>query len=156
MRWVAVLATIALRCGLAHAGGPEFVAGASYFDPATKGMPVTWASGAVTYYTDQGDLSALLPGPGADAFVGNAFAEWTAIPTAAVSAVRGGQLAEDVSGADLMSVGGVVSMPADILPGATGTPVGIVYDYDGAVTDALLGTGSSSSAYCASNSVFGG
>src|SRR5207245_8951672 len=42
------------------------------------------------------------------------------------------------------------------LPSATVTPVGIVYDDDGAVTDALLGTGASSSIYCAGNSVFGG
>ena len=45
-------------------------------------------------------------------------------------------------------------MPADILPGATGTPVAIVYDDDGAVTDELLGTGASSD--CAANSVIGG
>jgi hypothetical protein len=119
-------------------------------------MPVTWAQGSVTYYTDQGDLSAILLGPSADSFVANAFAEWTLIPTAAVTAVQGGQLAEDVSGANVTSVGGVVSMPADILPSATGTPVGIVYDFDGAVTDALLGTGASNSLYCATNSVFGG
>jgi hypothetical protein len=156
MRWVAALAVMAFMCGMAHAGGPEFVAGASYFDPATKGMPVTWAQGSVTYYTDQGDLSAILLGPSADSFVANAFAEWTLIPTAAVTAVQGGQLAEDVSGANVTSVGGVVSMPADILPSATGTPVGIVYDFDGAVTDALLGTGASNSLYCATNSVFGG
>jgi hypothetical protein len=156
MRWVWTLAAIALMCRLAHAGGPEFVAGASYFDPATKGQAVTWAAGTVTYYTDQGDLSALLPGPSADSFVANAFAEWTAIPTAAVSAVHSGQLAEDVSGANVMSVNGVVSLPADILPSATGAPVGIVYDLDGAVTDALLGTGASNSLYCATNSVFGG
>ena len=71
------------------------------FDPATKGTPVTWSAGAVTYYTDQGNLSTLLPGPSADSFVANAFAEWTAIPTAAVAAVHGGQLAEDVSGANV-------------------------------------------------------
>lgn len=45
-------------------------------------------------------------------------------------------------------------MPADILPSATATPVGMVYDADGAVTDALLGVGSSSE--CFSNAAFGG
>ena len=119
-------------------------------------MPVTWAQGAISYYTDQGGLSAILPGPSTDSFVANAFARWSSIPTAAVSAVHGGQLAEDVSGANVMSSGGALSLPADILPGATGTPVGVVYDFDGAVTDALLGTGASNSLYCASNSVFGG
>src|SRR5439155_21993829 len=63
---------------------------------------------------------------------------------------------EDVSGANVTLINGALSMPADILPSATVTPVGIVYDDDGAVTDALLGTGTSSSIYCAGNSVFGG
>ena len=156
MRSVAALTALAVLCRLGHAGGPEFVAGASYFDPATKGMAVSWAQGMVTYYTDQGNLSALLAGPTADAFVANAFTEWTAIPTAAISAVHGGQLSEDVSRANLTSSGGVISMPADILPSATATPVAVVYDFDGAVTDALLGTGASNPAYCASNSVLGG
>jgi hypothetical protein len=147
---------VAFLCKLASAGGPEFVAGASYFDPATKGAPLTWAQGAITYYTDQGDLSALLPGPSADAFVTTAWNQWSSIPTAAISALHGGQLAEDVSGANVTSANGALTVPADILPSATTTPVGIVYDLDGAVTDALLGTGASNSAYCPSNSVFGG
>jgi hypothetical protein len=147
---------VALTCGITHAGGPEFVAGASYFDPAAKKMPVTWAQGAISYYTDQGNLSGILPGPSADSLVANAFGRWSSIPTAAVAPVHNGQLAEDVSGVNVFSSGGVVSMPADILPGATGPPVGVVYDFDGAVTDALLGAGASDSAYCASNSVFGG
>jgi hypothetical protein len=50
----------------------------------------------------------------------------------------------------------VLSLPVDIQPTAVGTPVGIVYDADGSVTDALLGTGASNSAYCSSNSIFGG
>jgi hypothetical protein len=47
-------------------------------------------------------------------------------------------------------------MPADIQPSAVTTPLGIVYDADGSVTDALLGSGASNSSYCASNSVLGG
>ncbi len=128
------------------------MAGASYFDPTTMGTPVIWAQGTINYYTDQGDLSAILPGPSADTFVAAAFASWTSIPTAAVSATRGGQLAEDVDGANLTLTG----TPADILPGATSTPVGIVYDLDGSVTDALLGTGASGPTYCPTNSAFGG
>src|SRR5579863_7697217 len=126
----------------AHAGGPKYVAGVSYFDPGTMGMPLTWNQGTVTYYTDQGDLSPILPGPSADAFVSDAFSQWTAIPTAAVVAVHAGQLAENVSGANVfVNPDGTISMPADITPAATGTPVGIVYDEDGTVTDALLGQG---------------
>lgn len=156
LRWIRTLAAVACLCKLANAGGPEFVAGASYFDPTTKGTPLIWAQGSITYYTDQGDLSAILPGPSADAFVANAWNQWRSIPTAAISTLHGGQLAEDVSAANVTAVNGVLTMPADILPSATATPVGIVYDLDGAVTDALLGTGASNSAYCPSNSVFGG
>jgi hypothetical protein len=38
----------------ALAGGPEFVAGASFFDPSVKGTPLTWTNGTLTYFTDQG------------------------------------------------------------------------------------------------------
>ena len=142
---------------LSHAGGPSYVAGVSSFNAGTKGTPVLWAQGAINYYTDQGNLSPLLPGPSADAFVADAFSRWTSIPTAAVSAVRAGQLAEDVSGANVAaSATGPISMPADILPTAVGQPVSFVYDADGTVTDALLGDGASASLYCFTNGVFGG
>ena len=82
----------------AWAGGPRYVAGVSYFNAGTAGAPLTWAQGVVNYYTDQGDLSAQLPGPSADAFVASAFSRWTSITTAAITANRAGQLAEDVNG----------------------------------------------------------
>lgn len=140
----------------ARAGGPEYVAGASYFDPTVKGSPVVWANGAISYFTDQGNLSPAMAGPSADAFVAAAFAKWTSIPTAAISAAHGGQLAEDVNGSDVTLVNGVLTLPVDIQPSATGTPVGIVYDADGSVTDALLGSGASNSSNCASSGAFGG
>lgn len=138
------------------AGGPEYVAGASYFDPAVMGTSVAWSQGAVTYFTDQGDLSSVLPGAKADSFVASAFALWSATPTAALAITRGGQLAEDVNGTNVTLINGVLSMPSDIQPAAVNTPVGIVYDQDGSVTDALLGAGAGNSAFCAANSVFGG
>src|SRR5579884_3149608 len=140
----------------AYAGGPAYVAGVSYFESSEIGTPLTWPQGAINYYTDQGDLSAVLPGASADAFVATAFSLWTSIPTSAISATRAGQLAENVTGSDLAVLNGAISAPADVAPTATATPVGIVYDQDGSVTDALLGTGAGSSAYCADNSVFGG
>jgi hypothetical protein len=39
---------------LARAGGPQYVAGTSYFDAGLAGQPITWANGAVRYSTDQG------------------------------------------------------------------------------------------------------
>ena len=156
MRKLSLLLVVFAAATFAHAGGPAYVAGASYFDPAVKGTPLTWANGAVTYYTDQGNLSALLPGPSADAFVASAFAAWTSIPTAAVSALHAGQLAEDVSGANVALSANALGMPFDILPSAIATPVAVVYDADGSVTDALLGAGASHSSFCANNGVFGG
>ena len=67
-----------------NAGGPHYVAGISYFDAGTKGIPLTWTQGSISYYTDQGDLSPLLLHAGADAFVADAFSRWTSITTAAV------------------------------------------------------------------------
>jgi IPT/TIG domain len=156
MRRLFVVAVIICFCRPGLAGGPEFVAGASFFDPAVMGTPLTWSQGAATYYTDQGDLRAVLPGNSADAFVAKAFRYWTSIPTAALSVTHRGQLAEDVNGGNVALVNGVLTLPADIQPSAVGTPVGIVYDQDGSVTDALLGTGASNSAFCANNSAFGG
>jgi hypothetical protein len=156
MRKTYALFVIAFLPSLSFAGGPAYVAGASYFDPTTMGTPLIWAQGAIHYYTDQGNLSGILPGTSADSFVATAFNLWTSIPTADVSATRSGQLAEDVGGANVTMVNGALTLPTDIQPSAVGTPVGIVYDADGAVTDALLGTGASNSAYCASNSAFGG
>jgi hypothetical protein len=141
----------------ARAGGPRYIAGVSYFDPGTTGTPLTWAQGAISYYTDQGNLSSILPGSSADALVANAFSQWTSIPTAAVSATRAGQLAEDVSGANVIVNGdGSITMPSDIMPSGVGTPVGIVYDADGTVTSALLGQGAGNAANCFTDAVFGG
>src|SRR5205814_6092848 len=139
-----VLIAIILQSAMgAYAGGPAYVAGASYFDSSTMGSPLSWAQGPLDYYTDQGNLSAILPGASADTFVANALGMWTSIPTAAVSAVQAGHLAENVSGLNLAAVNGIITTPADITPSATSTPIGIVYDEDGSVTDALLGAGAS-------------
>src|SRR2546426_657195 len=131
-----VLSVIAPQPALA--GGPRYVAGVSYFDPTTKGTPLTWSQGIINYYTDQGDLSPILLGANADSFVADAFSRWTAVPTAAGSSTLAGHLAEDVNGTKVSVTNGVVTMPADILPTAVSTPVGIVYDADGSVTSALL------------------
>src|SRR5438874_1793377 len=88
---------------MGSAGGPHYVAGVSYFDAGTKGIPLTWAQGAITYYTDQGDLSPLLLHAGADAFVADAFSRWTSITTAAVASTLAGQLAEDVNGTNVIA-----------------------------------------------------
>lgn len=151
---VALMLLIAL-VELARAGGPQYVAGTRYFNAGLAGQPITWAGGTVNYYTDQGNLSPLLPGASADTFVADAFSRWTSIATAAVAANRAGQLAEDVNGTNvILNADRTITMPADIQPTATDKPLGIVYDADGQVTEALLGTGASSD--CVDNGAFGG
>jgi len=142
---------------LSRAGGPKSVAGTSYFDPTTTGQPLVWPQGLITYYTDQGDLSPILPNATANDFVASSFSQWSAVPTAALTITNGGQLAEDVSGSNVIrNADGSISMPTDIQSTATGTPIGIVYDYDGTVTDALIGEGAGGSSQCFSNAVYGG
>jgi hypothetical protein len=156
--WAIMLAFCLLFFAVpAGAGGPKYVAGTSYFNSSLAGTPLTWAQGQVTYYTDQGDLSPILANAAANTFVANAVGVWTAVPTAALAITSGGQLAEDVNGSNVIrNANGTLSEPADIEPSATGTPVGIVYDYDGSVTDALLGSGAGVAGQCFYNAVFGG
>ncbi len=149
--WVLV-AFLAFGVTPATAGGPLFVAG-SGFNAGMAGTPLTWAGGQITYFTDQGDLSPLLPSAMADQFVADAFSRWTSVSTAALSVTRAGQLGEDVSGANVIRSGVVLNMPADIQPSSS-KAFAIVYDFDGKVIDALLGTGASQD--CRLNGVIGG
>ena len=150
----ALVLALALLC---RAGGPKNVAGNSYFDPSVAGQSLIWPQGTITYFTDQGDLSPILPNASANSFVATAFSQWTAVPTAALAASSGGQLTEDVNGSNVtLNSDGTISMPVDIQSTATGMPIGIVYDHDGSVTDALVGAGAGSSGQCFSNAVFGG
>ncbi len=152
-----VWATVLSFTGIMYAGGPEYVAGSSYFNSSTMGQPIIWSGGQLNYYTDQGDLSPILPNSAANAFVASAFQQWTAVSTAAITANAAGQLAEDVNGSNIeVNSEGVVTAPADITPSATQTPTGIVYDYDGSVTDALLGEGAGDASQCFWNAVYGG
>ncbi|MGB8060972.1 MAG: Ig-like domain-containing protein [Candidatus Sulfotelmatobacter sp.] len=150
----AVVFVSALLC---RAGGPKNVAGTSYFDSSVAGQPLIWPGGTITYFTDQGDLSPILPNASANSFVATAFSQWASVPTAALAASSGGQLAQDVNGSNVtLNSDGTISMPADIQSTATGKPIGIVYDYDGSVTDALIGAGAGGSGQCFWNAVFGG
>ncbi len=154
LAWSAAI--VFLSVVVSRAGGPKHVAGTTYFDPTTTGQPLVWPQGLITYYTDQGDLSPYLLNTFANALVADAFSQWTSVPTAAVAATGGGQLAEDVNGANVYrNADGTISLPTDIQSTATGKPVGIVYDSDGSVTDALIGSGAGDASQCFSNAVFG-
>ena len=152
-----LLAVIVLIfCALpVFAGGPAYVAGSGY-DPGVKGHALVWASAHINYYTDQGDLSPILTNAQADTMVANAFASWTSVWGTSFTTSQGGHLAEDVNGANVIaSPGGTISLPLDIQASATTTPVAIVYDNDGAVTDALLGAGAGGPDSCFTNAVYG-
>ncbi|MGB8990322.1 MAG: IPT/TIG domain-containing protein, partial [Candidatus Sulfotelmatobacter sp.] len=156
-RLAALCAMVLLFGALAVAGGPEYVAGSSFFNSSAMGQPLTWSQGQVNYYTDRGDLSPILPNTAANAFVASAFLQWSSVSGAAITVTGVGHLAEDVSGSNIaVDSNGTVTAPADITPAASQTPVGVVYDYDGSVTDALLGAGAGAASQCFWNAVYGG
>jgi IPT/TIG domain-containing protein len=157
IRLATALAIVLVFAAIARAGGPVYVAGSSYFNSGTMGQPLIWSLGQVNYYTDQGDLSPILPNASANALVASSFLQWTSVSTASLTATNAGQLAEDVNGSNIaVNSNGIVTAPADITPSATQTPIGIVYDYDGSVTDALLGAGAGDPSECFWNAVYGG
>jgi hypothetical protein len=133
---VGILACFAVS---AHAGGPRFVAGTSYFDAGIAGQPIVWRGGQVSYFVDQGDLSASVDNALASATVAAAADVWNAVPTSGAILSSGGMLAEDVSGTNVIATSEGLVMPPDIMPGAVLTPVAVVFDRDGSVIDAFFG-----------------
>ena len=103
----AILTSLALLllAPAAFAGGPKYVAGVTYFNPAVLGQPIHWAGGQVNYYVDQGPLNSTVTNQQATAMVDAAAALWCAVPTAGVTLTDMGPLNEDVSGANIV-VGG--------------------------------------------------
>ena len=96
-----------------------------------------------------------------------AAALWSAVPTAGVTLTDMGALNEDVSGANLVVSGagftvtneqtsqtGVITQPADVTPSATSTPLGVIFDADGSVIDALFGAGVAEQNSCQNNGVY--
>jgi len=145
--------SLLLAAPLAHAGGPKYVAGTTYFNPAVLGQPLYWPNGHVNYYVDQGPLNSQVTNKQATAMVDDAAALWSAVPTAAVTLTDKGQLNEDVSGSNIVAANGAFAQPADVTPSATSYPLGIVYDADGSVIDALFGKYTSQPDACQNNGV---
>ncbi|MGA9352802.1 MAG: Ig-like domain-containing protein [Terriglobales bacterium] len=153
-RILAVFALVLLFPALLHAGGPAWVAGAGY-NPGVEGQPILWTNATVEYFTDQGALSSILNNSQADAFVTTAITPWTTAAGVGLTVTQGGHLAEDVNGSNIEATNGVISAPADVTSTAIGTPLGIIYDYDGTVTDAILGEGAGALDDCFYNAVYG-
>jgi hypothetical protein len=148
---VLILLTLA---ALAHAGGPRWVAGSAYFNPAANGQPIVWANGQIAYYTDQGSLSSSVNQSQANQMIAAAVAVWRAIPTAGVNIARAGSLAENVDGSNVTDGPNGVTYPADLDSTDLARPVAIVYDEDGSVIDAFYGGGASSPSTCQQDGVF--
>lgn len=148
-RALPLLAAFFLVCpSVALAGGPRLVAGSTYFNPGVMGQPIHWAGGQVEYFLDQGPLSATVTHQQAVAMVDAAAALWNAVPTAAVSLVDKGMLAEDVSGANAVGGNGGLLEPADVASSATLYPLAVILDADGSVIDAVLGAHASDPTSC--------
>jgi len=152
-RAILTILLMGLEVTIALAGGPRWVAGSSYFDPAVKGKPIVWKHGLINYYADLGDLSATVNQSQANAMVAAAAAVWNGVPTAAISIQAAGSLAEDVNGSNVLLTSTTFTIPGDIDISATDKPLAIVYDYDGSVIDTLLGDDASDPMACNGNGV---
>ena len=138
----------------AMAGGPKYVAGTSFFNPAVIGQPVQWAGGQINYYVDQGPLSSFVSNQQATAMVDAAAALWSAVPTAGVTLTDIGPLNEDVSGANIaVNSSGAITAPADVTSAATNYPLAVIYDADGSVINAIFGATTSQPDACQNNGV---
>jgi len=118
------------------------------------GQPLRWSGATVNYYLDPGSLSSVLNHDAAAAMVDAAAAVWNNVPTAAVQLVDAGTLAEDVTGSNLVmdAVGRILS-PTDVASTATDFPVGVIFDADGKVVEAIKGVGYARSGFCRTNGV---
>lgn len=155
-RWSACIPALLLAFltpVMAFAGGPKYVAGTSYFNSAVVGQPIHWNGGQVNYWVDLGPLNGSVSNAQAKQMVDAAAAIWSAVPTAAVTLTDMGSLAEDVDGANIQAVNGQITAPADVTPAAVSRPVGVIFDADGSVIDAIFGAGASQPTDCERNGV---
>ena len=149
------LALVLLSPAALLAGGPKYIAGASFFNPAVLGQPVRWPQGQVNYYVDQGPLSASISNQQATAMVDAAAALWSEVPTAGVTLTDIGSLKEDVNGSNVaVNSSGQITAPADVAPSAAAYPLAVLYDADGSVINAIYGSGASEPTSCQNNGVF--
>lgn len=143
-----------LLCALslpAHASGPRWVTGLPYY--SSEGKPVVWYTNSPQYFTDPGDLSPYVSHVAADALVKAAASVWN-VSTANFTLLYGGSLAEHVSLANAYPTSTGIVFPDDVQSTSYLTsPIAVLYDSDGSITDLLLGAGASSPSSCRQNAV---
>lgn len=152
LRFAAILTVCWMTAtGTLRAGGPRWVTGQPYF--TTSGVPIVWYTHEPFYFTDPGDLSPYVNHAAADALVAAAANVWN-VPTSSLVLGYGGQLDEHVSGANVYPTASGPVFPADVeSTNYLAKQIAIVYDYDGSVTDLLLGNGASDPSGCRQNAV---
>jgi hypothetical protein len=142
--WLAAAATL-------FAGGPRWVTGSPYF--TTPGNPIVWYTDQPLYFTDPGDLSSSVNHAAADAIVAAAADVWN-IPSSSLVLGYGGTLDEHVSGANVYPTPSGLVFPADVQStNYLAKQIAVIYDYDGSITDLLLGNGASDPSSCRQNAV---
>jgi hypothetical protein len=82
-----------------------------------------------------------------------AAALWNAVSTAGVTLTDKGALNEDVNGTNVVPGKQSIAQPSDVAPTATGYPLGVVFDADGSVLDAVFGEYTSDPSNCENNGV---
>jgi hypothetical protein len=98
------------------------------------GAPLVWSERPVPWNADAGSLGVLANATALQ-LVGDSFATWAAVPTAAISFANAGALPVDVTATNVGLFLGVCDDGR--------SP--IVFDTDGSITDALFGAGASNS-----------
>ncbi|MGA9062224.1 MAG: IPT/TIG domain-containing protein [Terracidiphilus sp.] len=152
---LALLLLLLLAPSSTYAGGPKYIAGTAFFNPAVLGVPIHWAGGQVNYYVDQGPLSSFVTNQQATAMVDAAAALWSAVPTAGVTLTDIGSLNEDVNGSNIqVNSSGQITAPADVTSSATNYPLAVIYDADGSVIDAIFGATTIQPDACQNNGVY--
>lgn len=119
----------------AYAGGPMLVGSPAF---GADGQPFVWDnSRSIQYRTDGGNLGSM-DNTTANSHVQQAFAAWTQVPTASLSAQRIGTI-QGVSGGDVRTVADFNAVYGTC---DAGTQTPIVYDNDGSLFGQLIGDSS--------------
>jgi hypothetical protein len=131
--WRFIPLVLVLVARPAHAGGPLYVGGTF----GAPGVPFVWNINPVTYWTDKGNLGAMT-GTQADDLVHQAFQAWEDVSTASISFSRAGQLGQDVTKDNIMTVLNSLYDCGGSL-GSIARERSIIYDTDGSIIRALGG-----------------